>query len=158
MQHLRLHCHQELQNGHFGIIVFKSIACSECLEVQGIHAGRPCFISTIIYDWFLPTCLPVLCAFVRTCVCPRLLLTAVCLVAAQLAVHFSVTEHQVVGAGVFSWHRGLKIYVLIIVTAVTVGIVVVQRPAGAIPNCQRGRVGSVRPRRKVISWMFWMSN
>lgn len=139
-------------SGNFVIIVFKSIACSEWLEVQRIH-HRPSTID------FLTAFLPVFCVFVR---CLRLLLllllTAVRLVAAQLAVHRSVAEHRVVLADVFAWHIGFRIRGILPVTVVIGGIVVGIRPADAKLNCRHGRVGSIRRRWLVISRMFWMSN
>lgn len=82
-------------------------------------------------------------------VCLHFLLTAVCLVAALLAVRLSVAKKHVVRAGVFGWHRRLGIYVVIIVAVVIVRIVLGRRQAGAIPNCQWGRVGSVRLRTAI---------
>lgn len=40
------------------------------------------------------------------------LLTAVCFVAAQLAVLYSIAEDSVVGARVFFWHGGSELYLL----------------------------------------------
>lgn len=55
------------------------------------------------------------------------LLTAACLVAAQLAVHLSVAEHHVVRAGVVSWHGRLRIYVIVLAVVVVIVVVVLGR-------------------------------
>lgn len=71
---------------------------------------QPQIISITIYGWRFPS----RCVFVSwMCTCMLMgLLTAVCFVAAQLAVLYSITEDSVVGARVCFWHGGSELYLL----------------------------------------------